>query len=360
MIALALNFCYIFMLEVFRRTWLNLQSRPMAELPVDWPSVSVIIAVHNEEAVLESTIRSLREMQYDGALEIIFVNDGSTDRSAEIIGSSGYRMISMPSHAGKKAALTKGIHVASGEWILTTDADCIHTTSWIRTLIIRGASTGAQMVCGTCRILHAPAFSDAFQAMEMYILQASGAACISLGKPLLNTATSLGFRKEAWTAVDGYTAHQHIASGDDTFLLFSIHDKFKGGIESEISRHAQALTSPVKGWKNIFRQRTRWSSKIRSYRGLFVQLTGLLVFSAAASWIALLTGAVRTTEALLYAVIIWLLRLIAELRLLRPAMKVSNDHIPFRYQLLMSVVYPFWIVILTISMFITKSSWKAS
>lgn len=358
MIALALNFCYIFMLEVFRRTWLNIQSRPYVESPRAWPSVSVVIAVRNEEDKLHASINSLREMKYDGVLEIIFIDDGSTDLSAQIIEASGYRLISLPSHIGKKSALSKGIHAATGEWILTTDADCIHTTAWISTMIARGTSTDAKMVCGSCRIVHGPSFSDAFQAMEMYILQASGAACISLGTPLLNTAASLAFRKDAFTAVDGYTAHQNIASGDDTFLLFSIHQKYKGGIETEISRHAQAITPPVKGWINILSQRTRWSSKIKSYRGIFVQMTGLLVFAAAVSWIALLINAITSSEALIYAAIIWILRLVAELRLLRPAMKVSNDHIPAVWQFLMSVVYPFYLLILVIHLFLSKSSWS--
>lgn len=94
------------------------------------PAVSVIVPARNEEACLEECLASLIA-QTGVALEIIVVDDHSTDRTREIAESfPRIRVIdagSLPAGwTGKNNAVTAGARVARGEWLLFTDADTVH------------------------------------------------------------------------------------------------------------------------------------------------------------------------------------------------------------------------------------------
>jgi hypothetical protein len=94
------------------------------------PMVSVIVPARNEEASLGSCLESLMA-QTGVSLEIIVVDDGSTDRTPEIARSfQKLRIIEpgvLPSGwSGKNHALVAGAKAARGEWLLFTDADTVH------------------------------------------------------------------------------------------------------------------------------------------------------------------------------------------------------------------------------------------
>src|SRR5580704_11000293 len=92
--------------------------------------VSVIVPARNEEACLGACLQSLAG-QAGVSFEIIVVDDGSTDRTAEIVRSfHGVRVVSPgplpPGWTGKNNALVAGAKDARGEWLLFTDADTVH------------------------------------------------------------------------------------------------------------------------------------------------------------------------------------------------------------------------------------------
>lgn len=109
--------------------------RPMAETPgsLELPKLSVIVAARNEAACIETCIRSLFRQDYVG-LQVVAVNDRSTDATAEILDrlalEFGDRLqvvhvSSLPSGwFGKPHALDLGMKSASGNIICFTDADC--------------------------------------------------------------------------------------------------------------------------------------------------------------------------------------------------------------------------------------------
>jgi len=94
------------------------------------PDLSVVIPVYNEEKNLEPLWSELREV-LDGAgldFEIVFVDDGSGDRSAEIIrgmreASPRIRLVRLKENAGETAATDAGLKAARGRWVVTMDAD---------------------------------------------------------------------------------------------------------------------------------------------------------------------------------------------------------------------------------------------
>lgn len=96
----------------------------------DRPLVSVIVPARNEEVALGACLESLTS-QAGVSMEIILVDDGSTDRTHEIAESfAGVRIIQpspLPNGwTGKNNAVTAGAKVARGPWLLFTDADTVH------------------------------------------------------------------------------------------------------------------------------------------------------------------------------------------------------------------------------------------
>ncbi len=94
--------------------------------------MSLIIAAKNEEQNIYSLIDSLEKLNYPNEnFEVIFVDDNSTDKTAELIQSrisnkNNYTLITADNKtiAGKKGALKIGIENAKNNFIVITDADC--------------------------------------------------------------------------------------------------------------------------------------------------------------------------------------------------------------------------------------------
>jgi poly-beta-1,6-N-acetyl-D-glucosamine synthase len=90
------------------------------------PSVSVVLACHNEQGNIEARIKNLLECDYPrDMLEIVIVSDGSTDLTAEIArkhASDCLRLFAYEQQKGKATALNIGVEIANGEIILFADA----------------------------------------------------------------------------------------------------------------------------------------------------------------------------------------------------------------------------------------------
>ena len=121
-------------------------------------SVSVIVAARNEEAIISNCIKLLKKTKYDkNLLEIILVNDKSTDKTKEIMinETNGYEQFKVidsnnletTSLKGKANAIDTAIRKASGDIIFTTDADCEVPENWIEETI-KYYEDRTSMVCG--------------------------------------------------------------------------------------------------------------------------------------------------------------------------------------------------------------------
>src|SRR5437879_8481159 len=112
------------------------------------PAVSIVVPVFNEEAnvsILQSELRAaLSGLDY----EIVFVDDGSTDRSAEKIEvAPNIRILRFERNTGQSAALYAGIRAARGETIVMIDGDLQNDPADIPRLLEQ-ISRGADLVCG--------------------------------------------------------------------------------------------------------------------------------------------------------------------------------------------------------------------
>jgi glycosyltransferase involved in cell wall biosynthesis len=119
----------------------------MNEKPVS-PAVSVVVPVFNEEenmSILQTELQAaLAGLDY----EIVFVDDGSTDRSADKIEAApNVRVLRFEKNAGQSAALYAGLHAARGQTIVMIDSDLQNDPADIPRLL-QEVSRGVDLVCG--------------------------------------------------------------------------------------------------------------------------------------------------------------------------------------------------------------------
>lgn len=105
------------------------------------PTLSIIIPVHNEAAVIEEKLRNLLMLDYPaGKREIIIVSDGSTDQTGTIVErylEQGIRYIKLPERRGKAAALNSGLAAAVNEIVVFTDASIMLRRDALRNIVRR-------------------------------------------------------------------------------------------------------------------------------------------------------------------------------------------------------------------------------
>jgi len=125
---LSTYFVIVFMLALFSNRK-KLYYSPKFEKDDELPKVSLIVPAYNEEASIADCISSLKRMDYPKNLyEVIIVNDGSKDKTAEIAkkyASDNIVLIDNSGNKGKARSLNHGISLAKGDYIACMDADTI-------------------------------------------------------------------------------------------------------------------------------------------------------------------------------------------------------------------------------------------
>ena len=98
---------------------------------VDDPSVSVVVPNHNSGSLLERCLQSLQKQVTDERFEVIVVDDGSTDGSAQSASHFPGVTLVRQEHMGASVARNRGVQAARGRWVLFLDCDCSAQSNWI-------------------------------------------------------------------------------------------------------------------------------------------------------------------------------------------------------------------------------------
>ena len=115
--------------------------------------VSIVVPAFNEEQRVARTLRELTSYfsETDHSLELIVVDDGSEDRTAEIVrGQVGARLLQLENNRGKGAALRRGIQAASGELVFLVDADLPYSAGAFDRSLPMLIGGGCDAVIGAC------------------------------------------------------------------------------------------------------------------------------------------------------------------------------------------------------------------
>jgi cellulose synthase/poly-beta-1,6-N-acetylglucosamine synthase-like glycosyltransferase len=283
---------YAVLIDYYRSSWNQIPDF-VADNCVGGPFISVIIPIRNEEKNLPTLIRSLRQqIYYPSLFEVIVVDDHSTDNSWNIL-QSEYRdpvtirpvrlaeMIDSPENvpASKKLAIEKGIELAKGDLIVTTDADCIFDPSWLFTVASFYSVTKAKFIAAPVKIRSTFSFLSVFQSLDFLTLQGITGASVYNGFHTMCNGANLAYEKAAFYEVGGFKGIDIIPSGDDMLLMYKIYKQHPDQIFYLKSRQAIVITNPMNTWKGFFNQRIRWASKASHYDDKKIFWILLLVYA---------------------------------------------------------------------------------
>ena len=260
------------------------------------PTVTVVVPARNEEATIGACVDSVLAQDYPaGRLELIVVDDDSQDATAAVVrsrmarralaaagadddgdddveGDGRLRLVRIPENrrrerAHKKAAIEKAVAFATGELILTTDADCTVPPGWARAMAsaFDGAETAFVSGPVAYRLDGRPGrglgLFVRLQALDFFGLMACGAGGIGLGQPNLANGASVAYRRETFAALGGFSGVDHVTSGDDELLMQKVAYQTPLDVRFCAARGATVETEPVHTLHAFVHQRRRWASK---------------------------------------------------------------------------------------------------
>ena len=251
--------------------------------------LSVVIVVRNEAENIIALLEDLSAQTLASDLfEVFVVNDHSTDDTAELV-QAYQAKAQYPLHllhltaeeftqSPKKAGITKAIQQAQGQYIVTTDGDCRVSPRWLELYAHFYQTTNAKLISGGVTFAPANTAFDRMQVVEFASLIGSGAASLQLGFPNMCNGANLSYARTAFEKVEGFKGTEHIASGDDEFLMHKIAQKYPKSVHFIKQPQSVVTTSPVPSFKKFFHQRKRWASKWSFYRDYKVKILAFFIF----------------------------------------------------------------------------------
>jgi Glycosyltransferases, probably involved in cell wall biogenesis len=244
------------------------------------PLVSVIIPAWNEEIGLLSTVKTLLESTYRN-LEIVVVNDGSTDGSDALMRKFVYKYeqqtagrMDMPrlvyyyqTNGGKGQALNTGISLSHGQILVSIDADCLVHREAIANFVTCFRNPKVMAAVGNVKVGNTRTLVGAIQHLEylfsFYFKKADS---------IMNTIYIIGgaagaFRREVFERLGGYSIHNIT---EDIELSVRIQ---KAGWKIVYAPDAIIYTEGASSIRGLMKQRLRWKrgrfETFRDHRSLF-------------------------------------------------------------------------------------------
>ena len=295
-IAIALLATYGILFQYYSSCWHKVPAAETKQtLLTPATKISVIIAARNEAATIGACLSSICRQNYPRQLfQVIIIDDASTDATVAAVNNTdhaGVQVIcySLPpmavNPAPKKRAIEKGIFLASGDLIITTDADCLAQPDWLLSLANWHQYTQQVFIAAPVKIQVQNSLLSKFQALDFLTMQGITAAAVSRQFHNMCNGANLAYKKSVFYEVEGFTGIDHIASGDDMLLMTKIVNKYPGRAGFLKAPEAIITTAPADSWKAFLQQRIRWASKATHYHQpkiffvlLLVYLTNLFIF----------------------------------------------------------------------------------
>ena len=220
------------------------------------PFVSVIVPAYNEERVIEATIRSLLNSDYEN-FEIIVVDDGSQDRTSEVVreqfGDQPLVRLFTEPNAGKASALNFGLRFAKGDVIVALDADTQFPGETIRALARRFADPQIGAVAGNAKVGNRINIVTRWQALEYITSQNMDRRAFASLNCITVVPGAVGaWRRELIERCGGFSSD---TLAEDQDLTLQIR---KLGYKIGYEEGAIAWTEAPATLKMLARQRFRW------------------------------------------------------------------------------------------------------
>ena len=230
-------------------------------------SISIIVCARNEEHNIEACLKSLIALDYPRELyQIIIVDDHSEDQTAEIVRSySGVQLLRLSDKlkgkrtgSYKKQGIKYGIENSTGDWIVTTDADCVVNPSWLRSILSLQKESDCDFIAGPVMIKNQNTIWGRFEALDFMGMMGLTGAGINSEKWFLANGANMAFSRSCFNQLEVY--RENYASGDDVYLIRAFREaNFK--IKFNVDPNAVVKTRGNETFAGFIKQRIRWGTK---------------------------------------------------------------------------------------------------
>ncbi|WDF69370.1 glycosyltransferase [Sphingobacterium oryzagri] len=357
---------YTFLVLYMRWGWDRLPSVGAAQRDIR-SKVSVLIAARNEEQNIGRTLDAILAQDFPkDKREIIVVDDHSTDGTAALVttyAARGVKLIQLNEgdklNSYKKLAISRAIAEATGDIIVTTDADCRMGTRWLSTVIGHFEQSGAVMLSSPVVYSEEVSYFERLQTLEFLYLIGLGAAGIGNHHPTTCNGANLAYRRDVFYEMGGFQGIDNVASGDDELFLHKVAEKHAEKIGFCKSREAIVYTDAKPTLRSFISQRKRWASKSTKYRDKRVVALGVSI------WLfnlAFLAAAVHFVIDLPHVHVLFLgsfaLKVLAELIFIAPLCGFARRSKLLWNLPLLSLVHAVYLVYIGVAGNIGKYDWK--
>jgi cellulose synthase/poly-beta-1,6-N-acetylglucosamine synthase-like glycosyltransferase len=212
------------------------------------------VPAYNESATIAATVRSLYASDYPW-VEVIVVDDGSTDATAAIVRGlrlPGVRVIRQ-ANAGKPAALNAGLRIARGGLLVLVDGDTVLEPDAVGHLVQPFAEPDVGAVSGNTRVANRGGLLGRWQHLEYVMGFNLDRRMFEIGDCMPTVPGAIGaFRREALRDVGGVPG---VTLAEDTDLTMSV---IRAGWRVVYRESAVAWTEAPSTLRQLWRQRYRW------------------------------------------------------------------------------------------------------
>ncbi|MFI6895121.1 bifunctional polysaccharide deacetylase/glycosyltransferase family 2 protein [Streptomyces sp. NPDC050256] len=216
--------------------------------------VSVIVPAYNEKECIAHTLNSLASSTHP--IEIILVDDGSTDGTPEIAESLGLPNLRVvrQENAGKSAALNNGVRQARYDIVVMMDGDTVFEPDTVHRLVQPFGDPAVGAVAGNAKVGNRNTVIGAWQHIEYVMGFNLDRRMYDLLRCMPTIPGAIGaFRRRAVLAVGGMSED---TLAEDTDITIALH---RAGWRVVYAEHARAWTEAPASLGQLWRQRYRWS-----------------------------------------------------------------------------------------------------
>lgn len=338
---------------------------PKASVP-NKTKTAVIICARNEEQTIEKCLNSILVQEFEkGLLEIILVNDGSTDNTLPLAQkcfanyNGTFQIINNATSAGKKKSITSAIEACHSDLIICRDADTYtENNQWLKTIVSFYEETGKQFIIAPLEIENRNGLLAQLQHYENSALAVITGGFAFYKKAFLCNGANLAFTKTIFKKVDGYKNHIELKSGDDVLFLEDVKKADRETVAYLKNSAASVVTYPLKSVKKLLEQKVRWASKFDKNPNQINAFLGLVVCLVHVFSLFYLIKPIFSHHIPVFGIIFICLRVFIDFLLLFLASRYFNKPVKWLWFLPLSVFYSFYVILTTLLSLLVKPKQK--
>ncbi len=354
-----------FWVVVFGRIFYQKKAKNISDISSESANfpLSIVVCARNEAENLGLFLPLLLAQNHPN-YEVIVVNDGSTDKTEEVLRKMAilYRdlqIITLKNEGnralkGKKHALTTGINSAKHDWVLVTDADCVpNSLNWASAMLAETVDANTEIVLGYSPYIFEKSWLNTWIRFETLYTALQYFGLANWGLPYMGVGRNLLYKKELFIRNKGVDKHGDLHSGDDDLFIRDVANAVNTATCENMESFVRSI--PKANWSDYLAQKRRHLSTSTRYKPSIQLILGLLSFSQIGFYAFFILNLFISEIHTVYLLIaLFLLRWLCILDTVRRAKKVFKERFSWLEILTADIFLVFYLFYFSFSFILPK------